>query len=111
MLDGLFNSHGIVDHHIAHVFADSAEILADNRNILSNQFINQLGIEFGSHEGHAGHLQSNQTPNVVSGTIRVVVCVEEDRVIPAFESSALDALHQVWEKRVGNVRHEQTDHV
>src|SRR5688572_2296598 len=100
---GFLNPHGIVDHDIAHVFAHSAEVLTYNGNILSNQFINQRGIEFGGHESHACHLQSYQTPNVISRTIRVVICIEEDRVIPAFKSSTLDTLYQVGEKRVGNV--------
>src|SRR5262249_41885694 len=46
-----------------------------------------------------------------SRTIGVVICVQEDRVEPAFEGSALDTLDQVGKKRIGNVRDQQADDV
>src|SRR5512145_472450 len=111
MMHGLLNSHRIVDYNIAHVFADSAEVLTNNGNIFSNQLFNQRGIEFGSHQRYTRYLKSYQPPNVIRGTSSVVVCVKEDRVKPTFKSSTFDTLDQIGEKRVGNVRDQQPDHV
>src|SRR5688500_8484737 len=111
MMHSFLNSHRIVDYNIAHVFADSAEVLTNNGNVLSNQLFNQSGIEFGRHQCHTRYLESYQPPHVISRTISVVVSVKQDRVEPTLKSSTFDTFDQVREKRVGNVRDQQTDHV
>src|SRR5688500_9774313 len=107
MLHSFINTHRIVDYNIAHVFADFAEVLTNDGNIFSNQLFDQRGIEFGRHQGDACYLESNQPSNVISGTIRVVVCVEQDRIETTFKSCTLDTLDEVWKKRVGDIRDQQ----
>src|SRR2546422_8414348 len=111
MLNRFFDSPGIIHQDIAHVLASGSDIMKDHGNLLASELINQLQIEFRSHQGNPSHFQLDQAPHIIRGALSVVVRIDQNYAVAMFKGRVFYTLYQLRKKWIGDVRDQEADYV